>query len=214
MLVVVGFLCVAALSNHSKDMKVPEGLFVVADDTSYLQGLQKANELSGKAMQDYQEGKQLTSEELVQIQTAVQWIDEANLYKPDKVGPFFLSGKAYAALGDYQKADEKLRQGLANVGNDKSEAMQMAAVDAHYELSRIHFAMGDYARAYDEATIAATAVPNAPDYLVARAKAALQVNKPDVAREELTAALAIDPNNAGAKLLSKFLESSQSPKHK
>ena len=212
MLLVIGFLVVVVLSNHSREMKTPEGLYVVADDAAYNRNLDNARRLSADALQDYEVGKQLTPDQIQKIQQAVRWIDEANLYRPDKVGPYFLSGKAHAAIGDYAKADEKLRQGLANIGSDTSQPIMMAAMDAHYERSRVLFALGDYQASYDEATIAAKAIPNAPDYLVARAKAALQVSKPDVAKTEIAAALAIAPDHKGAKLLQKYLNSIPTPK--
>jgi tetratricopeptide (TPR) repeat protein len=201
----IGFLVVIALSNHAPEGRTPEGLEIVADDATYTRALDIAKELSSSALQNYEEGKQLTAEETKNIRQAVKWIDEANLYRPEVVAPYFLSGKAHAALGDYAKADEKLRQGLANVGSNKSQQIVLASIDAHYERSRVLFALGDYQGAYSEGTIAALAIPNDPDYLIARAKAALQINRMDVAKEEVAAAVAISPDHPGVKMLEKYL---------
>jgi tetratricopeptide (TPR) repeat protein len=178
---------------------------VVADDVSYALSLADANALSTKALQDYQDGKPLTTVQIADIRKAVQFIDEANLYRPNEVGPYILSGKAHAALGDYAKAIEKLRQGIANIGTNHSAAMAATAINAHYEISRDLFALGDFPKAYAEGKVAAQAVPGSPEYQVAWAKAALQVNKPDEAKEAVAIALAVEPDYAPARVLAKYL---------
>ena len=78
---------------------------------------------------------------------------------------------------------------IVNVGVDHSDAMFQAVVNAHYEISRALYALGEFPEAYNEASAAAEAIPTSPEYLVARAKAALQVDKKDIAKEEVSAAL-------------------------
>ena len=211
----VGIGAVVLLSNHNRDIRTPSGLPVVGDIQQYNDVMGQAANLAAAPLQDYELGKQLTPEETAKIRQASKLVDAANEFKPStpgvaigqaKFAPFFLAGKLHAAVGEYEKADQMLRQGLYNAQNVRMDRSGVESViDAMYERSRVLFQMGDYKDSYVEARAASKAAPAAPQYLVQLAKAALQLKKTDEAKEAILAALAIDPGTPGADMLAKYL---------
>jgi tetratricopeptide (TPR) repeat protein len=205
---------VLMLSNHSMDTRTPENLYVVADDAAYNQSLQQAHQVGGAALHDYEQGKQLTPLETESIRDAAKLIDQANLYKPTEIGPDFLSGMAHAALGEYEKADEEFRQGILNAQGNTNPKVMTTVTDAHYQRARILFQLKRYQESYDEAAAAIKDFNSEPDYLIAHAKAALQLGKTDEAKQDAAAAFEIDKNNAGAKQMNAYLNPGAKPNQK
>ncbi len=208
-------VAVVLLSNHSQEIKTPSGLPVVGDIATYDQMISQAQQLCVQPLQAYEEGKELTPDQLDNMKKAVKLIDAANEFKPatpavvvggSKFAPFFISGKLHAALGEYEKADQMLRQGLYNAqGAQLDQSGLVTVADAHFERSRVQFHLNNFDVAYSEAKLAVKGVPEAPDYQVALAQAALQLKKTDEAKEAVITALGLDPNNHGAQMMAKYL---------
>lgn len=205
MLLVAGFAIVILLSNHAKDTHTPEGTGIVADESSYENTIANAYAFATDPLKRYEDGAALTPDDVDKLHQAVNAINEANYYKPKAVKPFMLSGMIYLALGDDQKAIEKLQQGIKNIGDDHTAENAMAAIIAHDQLSQCYFAQGDFQKAYMEARVASEASPANPAFLVDRAKAALQLKFNLEARQEVAAALKLDPTYKPAIFLGKYL---------
>lgn len=203
--VFLGIGAVVLLSNRTGEIRTPEGLPVIADQESYNQALKKSHELSAPALQAYVEGKPLTAKQVQSIRESVVLFDAMDLFRPTEFTSFFLCGNAYAALGEYEKADERFRQGISNAQGKTDPAVVAAVADAHHERSIILSKLNRYQDAFNEAELAIKLEPVSAVYFANHAQCALQLGNKQTARIDLKTALALDPNNHLAQMLSKVV---------
>lgn len=183
----------------------PNGEVLVGNVDQYTD-LLKQTEQESRPLFEKAEIDDLTEEDKAKLNKVAKAFDSLNRFNPTAIGPFIGAGKAYYLAGDLGRAEERLRQCLANREYDKSEMAKFGYAEAKYQLSQVLFERKNYPIAYGLADEAVKAVPNAPNYYVARASAELQMNNVAKAVDDVNAALKLDPNHRGAKRLRLLLK--------
>ncbi len=194
-----------ALSNRS--VITGTGVPVLNDGTQYNDALKKSQELSLDRIHRYDAGESMTPEDKVPLMQAVKLTDGLSLVNPTEFGPYYLSGRLYVMLDDYERADERLKQCVINGKNLTSQEAQLTLVDAHYLRSIALVGLKQYKAAFEEANAAATIHPDSPNYLAGRASVYIQMNKIPQAKKDLAAAIKLDPNHIRANQLLKLISS-------
>jgi tetratricopeptide (TPR) repeat protein len=196
-LLVVGAALVMYMSN--REVTTPEGVPLISNVSQYNDTLRRAVDLSKGPLEAYDLGDELTAGQLNDLREAARLYDGVDLFWPTKFAPYLPAGKIYYILGDQELAQERLQQCIENAPLEQDPSVRgvvnATVYEAHYSLSLVKFALGDYKAAYAEANIAASGVPNSANYLAARASAAVQLKKVAEARKDVEQALKLDPNN-------------------
>jgi tetratricopeptide (TPR) repeat protein len=203
--VVVGALVmVMVLSN--REVNTPEGLGVVTSLDDYTKAIEMAHGLTKPIFDKADNGEELSRDEKEQLLRAAALIDNADRFLPDRTIPFLGAGKAYLLAGDLEMAEIRLRQCIDNARFDKTPGAKETGYEAYFRLSQARFQLGDYEGARDAATEAIKGEPAGVMYLLARARALIQLKKYVDADKDIHAVAALDKTNKEAESLHKLLE--------
>lgn len=201
--VILGGVLLLALSNRSVTSRT--GAPILTDGTRYNEALKKSEDLTLDRIHRFDAGESMTPEDKIPLMEAVKLTDGLSLVNPTEFAPYYLSGRLYVMLDDYENADERLHQCLLNGKNLTGKEAQLTLVDAHYLRSIALVGLKQYAAAFDEANRAVVSIPNSPSYLVARGSALLQLSRIPEAKKDIEAALKLDPTHVRALQLQKLL---------
>lgn len=180
-----------------------------AESNDYLE---RARKLSEKLVMKFDAGDTLTAQELDDVREAAAYWSGIKSFDPTQYGPYYGEGKLRFMMGDYQDAFSLMVQCI-NLAPPPTkppapppplEAIQTVA-DAHYIASQCLMNLQRYGEAAEAASLAVSLAPDSPDYLVAEARAQLQLGKSDAATALVVRALQIDINHRGATTLAKFM---------
>jgi tetratricopeptide (TPR) repeat protein len=199
-----GLVVVLLLSNQT--VKTPEGYKVVTTNQEYAAQIQVAHDITKPIFDKADNGESLSELEKDQLIKAAILIDSANRLHPESAIPFLGAGKAYLLAGSYDLAEARLQQAINNAEFDKNPGAKETGWEAYFRLSELRFKLADYQGAYEAADKAVKEEPSAIMYLIARARAALQLKKLDQADMDLNAALILERDNKDALALHRLLE--------
>ena len=200
----------AAILLSNREVQGPDGVPLINNGQHYNEVLQEADTLVRKPFETADAGGDLTDEDRKNLRQAVKLFDAMNAFQPRKLGPYLGAGKAYALLGEYDLAETRLRQLISNVPiYEDNDAGRRAALEAKYVLSQIRFRQGKMQEAYDLADEVVKVIPDAPNYLIARASAAIELRKLDQAKADVANTLQLDPGHPRAKQLATLLKTAK-----
>ncbi|MGV3618953.1 MAG: hypothetical protein ACO1SV_26805 [Fimbriimonas sp.] len=206
-LAVAALVAVIVMSNRPPVGK--DGLPLVNNANHYRQLVEESHKLTLKPFSTADSGQELTDEDRDDLREAVKLLDAQSSFKPELVGPYLGAGKAYALLGDDARAEERLRQVISNAPlYDNREVSIRSSLEAKYALSGVRLRQGKFEEAYKLADEAVKGVPNMPNYLLARASAAMELRRLEEAHADVHAALKVDPNNVRARNMELLLKAS------
>jgi tetratricopeptide (TPR) repeat protein len=202
--IVAGVLGVLLLSNRQP--LSPEGLPVIDTLQGYSDAITEAQALTKDLFDKYDAGEEMTAEDKAKLLDAARIIDNADRYLPAAVIPYLGAGKAYQFAGVLDVAQARYEQCLANVPGHKTDPIAVqTGTEAHFRLSQVQFALGNYKLAVQEADKAVKEEPGAPRYLSGRANALVQLKRVSEAKRDVKQALNLDPNDRVALGLHKLL---------
>ena len=208
-----GVLLIVILLSGLKGPEGPDGVELINNLGHYNQVVKDAADLVTPRFAAADAGNDLTDEDRKALREAVKLFAALNSFKPSQIGPYLGAGKAYTLLGDDENAERCLQQLLNNVPlYADNETGHKSEVEAKYLISGIRFRQQKYNEAYAFADEAVKAVPDAPNYLVARASAAIQIKQIKQAKEDVAAALTLDPNHKKALQLATLLKAQDAPR--
>lgn len=197
------------LSNQTAPL--PNGTAMIASNSEFATVEAKVQELTLGPIQAYDAGQKPSPADLKNLRAASDMVDRMTAFQPLASNFFFLSGKIHQILGEPQLAERGFRQCLllypADAESRPTERVQIVqtGAEAAYRLSLLLFSHGQIKDALQSADAAVKAFPNAPNYLVARAAALNELRRVDAAKKDLMQALALDPKNANAAALLRFI---------
>lgn len=207
---IVALAGVLAVSNRTAPL--PQGGKAILNDSDYQSGVEKMQELSENRIRSFEAGEPLTADDKAKLREAVVLLDRLNTYAPLMASLYFISGKIHHILGEDEVAEQMFRQCV--LGSPAQAAAQATnaptinatAAEAAYQLSLLLLARGDVKGALEQADYALSVVPQSSLYHTARGSALNEARRVPEAVTELRQALALDPDNARAASLLKFIQ--------
>lgn len=201
-----GFALILVLSN--RPVKTPDGLDVIDNPDAYNAVVKKAEQLSRPIFEAADRGESLTEQQKADLRQSIRYFDEMDVYQPTRVGAFIGAGKAFQLLGDFEQADERLRQCISNAQYDQTTTGKLTVIEAQHLLSEVRGMQGKWKDAFDLADQTIKAMPNSAVYLGTRASAEIQLNRIPEAKADIVKALVLDPTNRRVLDLQRLLQSS------
>ncbi len=198
---------------------MPNGMPVIESDTQYSDALEHVSQITSTPVGKFNQWIDLDQADKDTARQGAEIFDTMDAYRPDMAAGYFEAGLLYYIAGDSDTALNRLNQSLEDAplpGNLKMEGdklkVEAIVADCHHMISMILFDRHDYKTAADEASLAIQHMSTHPssfvaaaNYFVARARAEVQLNQNPAAKKDLAAALKLDPTNAMALRVSKFL---------
>lgn len=201
----VGIGLAIVLSNRPPEG--PNGGVLINNPGHYNEVAKEAETLVQTPFYQADAGQELTQEDRDKLRKAIVLFDSMNAFQPEKLGPYLGAGKAHALLGEYEEAEQALKQVLLNMPKyENNDRGKLAVVEALYMLSIVSFEQKNYEDAFKHADLAVEAVPDVPNYRVARANVEVQLKMIPEAKADVDAALALDPEHPKAKMLKMLLK--------
>lgn len=206
---IVVLLAVLLLSNQQA--KLPTGETAITTGAEYQDARAKFDELAVPMIQRFEAGEELGPEDLKKVRRGGELLDSMTAFIPANSGNYFLAGKVHTILGEPSIAIEKYRQCILVAPNDAAlrpadaSIIKSSAARASYEVSLLLLLQGDKKGALEAANAAVEQFPNQAEFFVARASALNELRRVAEAKRDLQAALQIDPNNARAQTLLRFI---------
>ena len=207
---VVALAGVLAVSNRTAPL--PQGGAAILSDSEYQSGVEKMQDLSESRIRASDAGEKLTADDKAKLREAGKLVDRLNTYAPLMASLFFVSGKIHHILGEDEVAERMFRQCVlgspaqATAQAANAPTINATAAEAAYQLSLLLLARGDVKGALEQADYALGIVPQSSLYHTARGSALNELRRVPEATKELQQALALDPSNARAASLLKFIE--------
>lgn len=221
--IVLAFAGAIMFSNTQTE--VAPGVPLITTVEEYSKAITKAEELTKEPLQKLSAGETLSDEDKKALDEGKNYFLALSKSNPLQVTPFFALGRIFEALDQPEDAARNYEQAILNESKDPvrdSEALKKTVVEAKGSLSMTLQKMAQmanqskdevelakvplyYDRAYRWADQAVTAIPNSVKYLTARAGAALQLKKVDVAKKDVISALELDPTDDTARGLATLL---------
>jgi tetratricopeptide (TPR) repeat protein len=206
--VIVAILGLVLLLSTRTD-RTSDGKLMVRTPGEYSKLREDTQAAAIPIVERLDKGEPLTEADREVLERVAEQLDAMMLYEPTAVVPAFLRGRIAFAFEDSERAEVALRQAIANstksISEKDSPALKATAIEAHYLLSRVLASKREFEEAYRFADIAVKGNSKNPNYLAARASAAVQLKKMDVARLDVIAALRLDPNHSFARGLAGLL---------
>jgi tetratricopeptide (TPR) repeat protein len=203
--IAVGFVILLMLSN--RHVTTPEGIPVIYDPNEYNMTIEKARSITQPIFVAYDKGTEPTDAQKIELRKAALMYDAANRFDPVSMEPYFQAGKAYLIVGDYETADERLRQLVSNQIYNMNSAGEDTVAEAKNLLSIVRGLEGQWPSALELANAAVKKHPDSAVYHTTRASAELQLNLLDAAKQDLEVAHTLDPNYKRAILLNALIAS-------
>ena len=212
--VVVGLAVVMLLSNRPAVSE--NGLPIVGNGDQYNDVLKDVQALSEGPIKHVNAGDTLSEAEVTDLRKASGLVDSMNRFLPTAFAPFLLAAKIYQNIGSYETARDRVDQAILNGkqelkevkarGDDaRAEEIRLTLNECVFVRSDLDIHLNDFPAAWQDACQAVAGVPNNPDYLVARARAALQLKDIKRAKADVAAAMQMEPTNKRAQALALLL---------
>jgi tetratricopeptide (TPR) repeat protein len=186
----------------SSDSEVP----ILHTQQDYDTQLEDVQKLTLGPFTKFDSGHSLSMKEESELRQAQMKVEGLIGYDPE-FNNYFIAGKIAYTLGQYttaiQSFNQCVQQPLPKGASNDQYTRTLS--EAHYLSSLCFFNLRDYAKAADEAAIAAHYVPESALYLVAGAQALVQLNRDKDAEPLLLKALKLDPRNDKAAQLLLFI---------
>jgi len=221
--IVLAFAGAIFFSNTQTE--VAPGVPLITTVEEYSKATFKAEELTKEPLQKLAAGEVLSEEDKKALEEGKNYFVALSKSNPLQVTPFFALGRIYEALEEPEEAARNYEQAILNQSKDPvrdSDALKKTVIEAKGSLSLVLQKLAQmanqskdevelakvplyYDRAYQWADQAVVAIPNSVKYLNARAGAALQLKKVDVAKRDVIAALELDPTDETARGLATLM---------
>ncbi len=221
--IVIAFAGAIVFSNTQTE--VAPGVPLITTMDEYSKVVSKAEELTKEPLQKLAAGDTLSEEDKKALVEGKNYFVALSKSNPLQVTPFFALGRIYDVLDEPEEAARNYEQAILNETKDSmrdSDALKKTVIEAKGSLSMTLQKLAQmanqskdevelakvplyYDRAYQWADQAVTVIPNSVKYLTARAGAALQLKKTDVAKKDVISALELDPTDDTARGLAALL---------
>ena len=202
----------AVLVVSNQTAPLPDGGEAILNDAQYQSGVEKMQSLSEDRIRSFDAGETLTTDDKAKLREAGTLLDRLNAYAPLMASLYFISGKIHHILGEDEVAEQMFRQCTLGIPKqaaaqpDNAPTLNATGAEAAFQLSELLVVRRDFKGALEQADAAVAGVPQSSPYHTARASALNELRRTAEAKAELRKALALDPANARAARLLRFIE--------
>jgi len=187
----------------------PNGLHIIRSPEEYNDTLKKADGLSKDRLIMVDKGERLSDDDMNKLKEAGKLYDELNIFEPEKMGPYFASGRIHLLEGEVSTAEDKFIQAINNAPLERNavtfQAVRSLTGESHFFLAQCLEVESDWPHAYSEVNQAISINPGFANYYYVRARAEVQLKKVKWAKTDLEAALRMEPHFEPARGLLQFI---------
>lgn len=202
---VVVVICAFTLMSKTGGPTEADSVPIIGTGIEYNKILMQAEEMTKDVFEKINRDEELTFEDKAKLSKAASLFQGLRAFEPERPGPYIALGLIFRGLSQPKAAEEALNLCLRTLGGNTSPEFLATSAEVHYQLSRVMFDAQKFDNAIAEASTAIQAVPDNPAYLTARAAAYLQSKRIDEAKQDLKAALKLDPSFPRAKTLMRLI---------
>jgi tetratricopeptide (TPR) repeat protein len=194
---VIAVIAVAVLS-FSQVFRSPN------KDARYLTLLADATDRAKEPFQKFEDNEPLMPFDKEQVIKSAADGEEMLKLRPDSTQAAMIAGNSYMLLDQWDKAEDRLKIGLAVQPKNPTDADKKIIARNHYLLARTLTNRNKPEEAEQEAT-EAIKLDEIADYHWARAQARVQLHKLQEAEEDCTQALTLAPGHPASMALLKYI---------
>ncbi len=184
-----------------------EDVYKIISLDQYNAALATVRDLTQDPILKFDEGKQLTKDQLDNLKVGAKKIRQMIAFEPTNFGPYVMMAKSQRALGNAEEAVRNYKQALLLLPKEMTDEETLwTAAEVNYDLGLYYYENGEDKKAEPYALQAVQLVNTHPKYLVGLAAVQAQLGKLKEARILLDTAMKIDPNNTFSKSLDEELK--------
>lgn len=167
----------------------------IRTDTDFARANEEARILLEGRMPKLEQGEdaKVSPDDRKAFEQALSLYEGMIAWDPQRFAAYFGAGTVNWALGNYDRALERMQGFLLNSPSNPPEEVRVMMADAHYVMAMSYYGKQDWLAAENEITQAIEAYPEVPNYLALRASTRIQRKDVQGAREDIRAALKVDP---------------------
>lgn len=185
---------------------------VFTSNEEFNAALREAVDLSKLPLERFDQGVAMEAQDKSDLIKSAKIYNGLIAYSPTSFALYLGAAKVDLALGDPQRAKQRLEQSLRIIPQSGGADVQRSVAEIHYQLGSIALNEKDFKLALARAQAALDTAPKDPNYWVLKGSAEVQLRQLSDARKSLEKALEIDPSNHRGLLLKRLIELSEKNK--